>query len=134
MPVLFRFTAIRVNSAQINNALLVAELDAFTQAHIARIITEVAPYPPPPPRPPNRYVRTNRLITYWRARRKGLASWEAYNPVQDPRGRYYAGYVHGPAGQAWFHAAHGWKNVRDYLHRTEFAAGAQAIIAKGIRL
>lgn len=132
MPALARFTAIRANANQLNIAAIVAAADLHTQVHCARVITEIAPYPPVPPLP-NTYVRTSRLITYWRVRRKGPASHEIYNPVQDPRGRYYAGYVHGPSGQTWFHAAHGWRNIRDHLHREEFVAGAQAIISGGIK-
>lgn len=132
MPALTRFTAIRVNATQIRTPQILAEADAVTLDHCARIITDVSAYPPVPG-PPNRYERTGRLLANWRLKRLGEASYQVYNATQDRRGRYYAGYVHGQSSQTWFHRGHGWRNIKDYLRRAEFRVAVQAVITRGIR-
>lgn len=132
MPILVQFTAIRSNARIIPAEAIRAELDEFTLTHCGNILNEIAPYPPVPP-PPNRYVRTGRLLRNWRVRNTGTGDQVKYtidNPVQDRRGRYYVRYVQGPSGQTWFHSAHGWKNIGDYKDRDRFRAGVQAIISR----
>lgn len=133
MPVLVQYTPIRANAAIIPSALIRAELDAFTRDFCGDVVIAVAEYPPVPP-PPNRYVRTGRLLRNWRVLPKPTGDQIKYvidNPVQDKRGRYYASFVHGPGtGQVWFHSAHGWKNIADYRDRERFRTGVQAIIGK----
>ena len=134
MPTLVRFTAIRANARIILAPEIRAMLDEYVRGFMADIVIEVSQYPPPPPSPPNRYVRTGRLLRNWRVRPIGNPDQIAYqidNPVQDRWGRYYVSYVVGPSGQTSFHAAHGWKNIRDYVHQDEFRAGAQAVISRG---
>jgi len=123
-----RFTAIRANARIIPGPEIVAALDDYTLEYCGEVVLEVSEYPPVPP-PPNTYVRTGRLLTYWRVVKQAIASYRIINPTQDRWGRYYAGYVHGPSGQTGFHAAHGWKNIRDHIDRPKFQRGAQAIIS-----
>lgn len=130
MPVLVQYTAIRANPAILPGPLIRAELDAFTRDFCGEVVIAISDYPPVPP-PPNRYVRTGRLLRNWRVLSKGTGDQIKYvidNPVQDRRGRFYVGYVQGPSGQTSFHSAHGWKNILDYKDRDRFSTGVQAII------
>lgn len=135
MPTLVQFTAIRTNARIIPMPEIREELDAFTRDFCGDVVIEVSQYPPVPA-PPNRYVRTGRLIRNWRVQPKSTGDQIKYvidNPTQDRRGRYYVNYVHGPSGQTSFHSAHGWKNIGDYKDRDRFRAGVQAIIQAGAR-
>lgn len=132
MPILVQFTAIRSNAKLVPAAAIHAELEVFTQEFCATIVKDVQDYPPVPP-PPNRYVRTGRLLRYWRVQSRSSGDQIKYvidNPVQDRRGRYYVNYVHGPNGQTSFHSAHGWKNIGDFRSRDTFRVGVQAIISR----
>lgn len=132
MPVLVSFTAIRANARIIPTAIVAAELHAFTGSYCDQVVESVSMYPPVPP-PPNRYVRTGRLILNWRVRNMSVGDQIKYvidNPVQDRRGRYYVSYVHGPTGQTSFHSAHGWRNLIEFKDRDSFRAGVQAIISR----
>lgn len=132
MPQLVQFTAIRSNAAIVPAAVVRAELEVFTRDFCADVVIAVSPYPPVPP-PPNRYVRTGRLVVNWRVKPAGDGDQIKYvidNPVQDRRGRYYVNYVHGPSGQTSFHSAHGWHNIGDFKDRDIFRAGVQAIISR----
>jgi len=137
MSVRVRFSAIRANSRIIHGPETYAALHEYTQSYCANFIMELV-YPPPPDKPANpgtgkAYQRTYRLLRNWRL--KDVSSgvgiqWQINNPAQDRWGRYYSGYVHGPSGQASFHAAWGWPNIRDKIDRPEFKKGAQLVISE----
>lgn len=139
MSTLVRFTAIRANAKVIPGPEIYAALHEYTLAYCAELVTEVSQYPPAPPqrgsfRP---YVRTFKLLRSWTVKDTSSGANIQYtirNPAQDPWGRYYSGFVHGPSGQASFHSEHGWKNIRDFQDRDTFREGAQAIIQKGALL
>lgn len=138
MSVRVRFTAIRANARIIPGPEVYTALHEFTRDYCSTIIIDVSEYPPEvPPREGKTmgYQRTYRLLKNWRL--KDVSSgvgiqYQIDNPVQDRWGRYYSGYVHGPR-QASFHAAHGWKNIRDRIDRPAFKAGAQATIMEVVR-
>jgi hypothetical protein len=139
MSVSVRFTAIRANARIIPGPEVYTALHEYTRGYCAEVIMNVSEYPPEvPPREGKTmgYQRMFRLLKNWRlvdvSSGVGI-QYSIQNSVQDRWGRYYSGYVHGPARQASFHAAHGWKNIRDSMDRSAFKAGAQATILEVVR-
>lgn len=131
MPVLVRFTAIRANARVIPAAEIATEIKFFVKDYMDDIVGKATdPYPAPPPSPPNTYVRTGRYALYMVSKNTSSPPNIQYtisNPVQDARGRYYAGYV-GGSNQTWFHRRDGWKVVASLVNRTKLEAGVQRII------
>src|SRR6266568_4397301 len=128
MPFLAQFTAIRANSKIVKVAEMRSALDDWTREFCEEVVNTIGPYPGIPG-PPNRYKRTGRLFSNWRVRPVGSDDQIKYvidNPVQDKRGRYYANFVHGPGVspmQKSFHAAHGWRNIKEFKDRATWKAG-----------
>lgn len=134
MSVRVQFTAIRKGVKNIPSDEVLVALVGYTRAYAQRVVDTTKPYPPPPAT--SRYVRTGRLGRYWKIEPRIIGSAVSFtitNPVQDPRGHYYSGYVHGPE-QQWYHTRTGWKKIQDVITQMgghiAFREGAQAIIKR----
>lgn len=135
MSVRIQFTALRAGVKHIPAPQITAALTAYNEKFVQTIVDKTKPYPPVPAG--SWYVRTGHLYRSWKVRPRiagDAISFEALNPVQDPRGRYYSGYVHGPTYQWTWHRRHGWRNIGDVVQEvgghTAFRIGAQQIITK----
>lgn len=134
MSVKIQFTAIRKGVKHLPNEAVLLELTEYTRDFAQHVVDLTKPYPPVPAN--SRYVRTGRLGRYWKVQPRiagNAISYEIINPVQDPRGMYYSGYVHG-AEQQWFHRRTGWRNINDVVIQVggheAFRRGTQQIITR----
>jgi hypothetical protein len=138
-----QFTAIRTNARIKTGREAEAAVRAYAVGFMDDLISAVIPYPPPSNwlgrRP---YVRTYTLQRGWlqsdtltERREGGALRYTVQNKARDPRGRYYAQWIHGPNRQQVQpidRLEQGWKNIGIELERLggrgKFAEGVQKAI------
>jgi hypothetical protein len=125
-----QMTAVRRKAPIINSRALIRDLAAWQQEVASRVIVKLKEYPPELDN--QRYVRTFKLGSSWRASQSSFTSagmtLSITNFVVDRRGKRYASFVQG-LDQRPIHEGR-WLRVNDAMQEenTEYRRGIKSIL------